>query len=193
MVGNAAGNGQDGGGVPGIKKERVVIVKVLDVGCGNRKAAGAVGIDRIKDSQADIVWDLDTFPWPLESDSFDRIVCSHVLEHLENVVAVMEELHRIGRSGAEVAIELPHFSDPGAFCDPTHRHYFSYFSFDYFTGNPMYPCYSKARFRIRQRSFKAVSGMNRFLANHIAPRLYESRFSRIFPSYALALTLEIVK
>jgi len=167
--------------------------KVLDVGCGRRKIPGAVGVDVLAVPGVDVVWDLNRFPWPFEDNSFAEVNCSHVLEHLDDVVKVMEEIHRIGAPGARIAIEVPHFSHPGAFCDPTHKHYFSYYSFDYFTGNPVYPVYTDVRFAIKERGFKAVSGMNRFLSRRIEPHLYEERFARVFPSYALTLILEVIK
>ena len=67
-------------------------MNVLDVGCGNDKLPGATGIDRSPRTQADVVHDLDTFPWPLRDGSFDRVRCRDVLEHLADVFAVMEEI-----------------------------------------------------------------------------------------------------
>lgn len=46
----------------------------------------------------------------------------------------MEEIHRVCADGAIVRITLPYYSRGNAFADPTHRHYFSLFSFHYFTG-----------------------------------------------------------
>lgn len=168
-------------------------MKILDIGCGGRKTAGAIGIDKYFASRPDIVGDLDGSSWPLRADTFDKIVCRHILEHLHDTVAVMEEIHRIAKPGARVHIEVPHFSHPDAYRDPTHRHYFTYFSFDYFTGDPMYPEYTKARFKVVSKRFRATSGINRFLSSRLDPGLYEERFCRIFPSYGLELELEVVK
>jgi SAM-dependent methyltransferase len=168
-------------------------MRVLDVGCGSSKRANAVGIDKSPYPNVDIVCDLERFPWPIGNSSFDVIVCKHVLEHLRDVVGVMEEIHRIARPGAKVIIEVPHFSHPDAFRDPTHIHFFSYFSFDYFTGSPLYPEYTKARFKIVKKSFRATSGLNRFMASRVKPHLYEERFARIFPSYGLSIEMEPVK
>ncbi len=167
--------------------------RILDIGCGKRKADRAIGIDKLSDSDADIVLDLDTFPWSLKSDSFDLIFCRHILEHLDDVVKAMEEIHRIAKPSAKVIIEVPHFSHPDAFRDPTHKHFFSYFSFDYFTGDPLYPQYTQARFKITKKEFRATSGLNRFLSSRINPRLYEERYARVFPSYGLYIELKTVK
>jgi len=53
---------------------------ILDVGCGTRKSdPDAIGIDVSSRSAADIIWDLDEFPWPLENNAFDRIHMSHII------------------------------------------------------------------------------------------------------------------
>jgi len=165
-------------------------MKILDVGCGKNKSAGAVGIDKSVNSSADIVWDLECFPWPIESASFDVVICKHVLEHLRDVVMVIEEIYRILKPGGSLIIEIPHFSHPDAFRDPTHIHFFTYFSFDYFTGDPMYPEYTKVKFKIIKKEFKAASGLNRFFSTRIEPHLYEARFARVFPSYGLYIEME---
>jgi len=76
-----------------------VNMNTLDVGCGNFKAPGAVGIDFNPSTAADIVHDLNRYPWPLEDNTFDRIVCRHIVEHVTDMVHFMEEIHRVGRQG----------------------------------------------------------------------------------------------
>jgi hypothetical protein len=57
----------------------------------NRKAEpGALGIDR--SPGPDFVWDLDHYPWPLEADGFERIHMSHIIEHVQDVMAMMAEV-----------------------------------------------------------------------------------------------------
>ena len=68
---------------------------------------------------------------------------------LGNVVQVIEELYRIA-TRAYIIIITPYFTSVDAFSDPTHRHYFSARSFDYFTGNfPEYDFYAQAHFAKR--------------------------------------------
>lgn len=98
---------------------------LLDVGCGSKKLPGAVGIDLSADTDADIVHDLDVFPWPLDDGAFDQIVMQDVIEHLRDPYAVFAELHRVARPGARVQLRTPHFSSLLAYSDPTHLHYFS--------------------------------------------------------------------
>ena len=105
---------------------------ILDVGCGSKKVPGAIGIDVNPNSSADQIHDLNVIPYPYANDTFDAIVCDNCLEHLENVVAVMEELHRIAKPSASVKIIVPFYASRYAHTDPTHRHSFGWRSFDYF-------------------------------------------------------------
>jgi SAM-dependent methyltransferase len=98
---------------------------VLDVGCGSAKVPGAVGLDISAETDADIVHDLDEFPYPVETDSFDHVLLQDVLEHVREPVRVMEELHRVLRPGGHLQLRTPHFSSSLAYGDPTHQHYFS--------------------------------------------------------------------
>ncbi len=98
---------------------------VLDLGCGSAKAPGAVGIDISSETDADIVHDLDTFPYPIEDNSFDHVLMQDVIEHLEEPIRVMEEVHRVLRPRGRVDLRTPHFSSALAYGDPTHRHAFS--------------------------------------------------------------------
>jgi SAM-dependent methyltransferase len=98
---------------------------VLDVGCGSKKWPGAVGLDISEDTDADVVHDLNEFPYPLEDDSFDQVLMQDVLEHVRDPIRVMDELHRVCRPGGRIQLRTPHFSSMLAYSDPTHTHYFS--------------------------------------------------------------------
>jgi len=107
----------------------------LDVGCGSRKLPGFVGIDNMISPQVDVIHDLNVYPWPFAHDSFNHVVCRHSLSHLDDVVAAMEELHRITAPGGSIEIVAPHFSSDNYFTDVTHRRAFGYRSMDYFCIN----------------------------------------------------------
>jgi len=82
----------------------------LNLGCGYFCREGFVNVDRDPDSPADVIHDLDRFPYPFADDSFDYIEMSHVLEHLEHTAEAMSEISRILRPGGMVRIRVPHFS-----------------------------------------------------------------------------------
>lgn len=94
---------------------------VLDLGCGPRKQPGAWGVDLHAFEGVDQVMDLDRCPWPLESDAFGVIYAHHVIEHVADIKAFMNELHRVARPDAVVEIVTPHFSSLDSWKDPTHR------------------------------------------------------------------------
>jgi len=105
---------------------------ILDVGCGQNKFAGAVGIDSNPRSHADVIHDLGVFPYPFKNDQFDEIICRHVIEHLPDVMTFVTELHRITKPGGRIRIVTPHYTNPDWATDPTHRNHFNSYSFTCF-------------------------------------------------------------
>ena len=121
---------------------------ILDVGCGRNKHPGAIGLDRNRDTAADVICDLDRFPYPFRDGQFGEIRLVHVIEHVADVIATLEELHRLARPGGVIRIETPHYTDFSSFCDPTHRWHLNSFSFRYFGENHGgFGYYSRARLR----------------------------------------------
>ena len=106
-------------------------MRILDVGCGNNKTPGAIGLDINPRTQADVIADLDAPSYPFAANSFDLIVGNHVIEHVRDVVVFMEELHRLLWSGGQLRLVTPHYTNPRAYADPTHRRYLS-LAADYF-------------------------------------------------------------
>ena len=129
----------------------------LDVGCGRNKHPGAIGIDRNRDTAADVICDLDHFPYPFRDSQFDQIRLIHVIEHVADVIATLEELHRLARPGGVIRIETPHYTDFSSFCDPTHRWHLNSFSFRYFGDrNGGFGYYTRARMRERRVHVKLL-------------------------------------
>jgi len=102
---------------------------ILDVGCANNKVPGTVGIDIDPNSAADIIHDLNVYPYPIESNSVDKVYAKHIIEHVDNPRAFVNELHRIIKVGGTVFFETPHFSCRVAYSEPEHKFFFSYFMF----------------------------------------------------------------
>jgi SAM-dependent methyltransferase len=158
--------------------------------------AGAVNVDLTANTQPDIVHDLNVLPWPFADSSFDEVHAYDVLEHLEHVLATIEELHRVSRHGAILNIVVPHFSSDGAFTDPTHRHYFGARTFDYVTEGHPNSFYTQARFRIARRQVVFRPTLGNKLVHRLANRfldVYEQRWAWVFPAWFVALQLEAIK
>jgi len=187
-------------------------MNILDVGCGNAKTPGAVGLDFNPATAADIVHDLNQYPWPLPSDHFDRIVCSHIVEHVTDLIRFMEEIHRVSRAGALVEIVTPHFSNRFSYTDPTHLRHLGLRSFDYFVPRRelrhtlltrlfetqyavpdfyVKPLFSLERAHLRLARPFRLAGVQ-WLANRF-PDFYELYLAFIFPARDLHFTLKVLK
>ena len=179
--------------------------KVLDLGCGNKKKIGAIGIDINPYTDADVVHDLDIFPYPFEESMFDEIYADNVIEHLDNIIKVMEELYRISKPGGIIIIKVPYFRSRYAFIDPTHKHYFTVDSFSYFDPNHVHHAlynYSESIFGMTKIIFNedfqknGVGGVFKRLFLHICnkyPRFYEQHASHFFPLDQLTFNLKTIK
>lgn len=95
------------------------VMRKLNVGCGQFRKEGYVNLDVSPLSQADVLHDLDVFPYPFDENAFDVIEADHVLEHLRDPFAVMAELCRIAKPGGTIEIHVPHFSR--ALSHPQHK------------------------------------------------------------------------
>ncbi len=172
---------------------------VLDIGCGKKKQEpGAIGIDRQSGSAADVLCELTHFPWPIRDDSADRVYLSHVVEHQPDILRVMDEVHRISKSGAEVVVVTPHYSSPDSYSDPTHLHHLGFHSFDYFVRDSFENfVYGKAKFRILER--RLTFGGNILLDNlgrlwaGISIDFYEKHLAWVFPARNLICRLSALK
>ena len=104
----------------------------LNLGCGNDKRKDYVNIDSSKQVKPDKVWNLEKTPSTFKTNSVDEIIANHVLEHINNFIPLMHELHRICKPNAIIRIKTPFYSAWGQFNDPTHVRFFSPFTFSYF-------------------------------------------------------------
>lgn len=96
----------------------------LNLGCGHKILDGWVNVDKYDTFSPDVIWDLETFPWPFEDNSVEEILLSHVMEHLGSTsnifLKIMQELYRICKNKAEIDIIVPHPWHDIFMGDPTH-------------------------------------------------------------------------
>jgi SAM-dependent methyltransferase len=111
-------------------------MKILDVGCGKRKYESddpkdkIIGVDINRDSQADIIYNLNKRPWkPFKTNEFDKIYSSHCIEHLNDWVDVLKEMIRITKPNGIIEILTPHFSSGSAFSTIGHVNYYGVSTF----------------------------------------------------------------
>jgi ubiquinone/menaquinone biosynthesis C-methylase UbiE len=171
--------------------------RILEVGCGTHKTDGAVGLDLLDLPGVDIVHDMEQMPWPVEAASFDEVRCFHVLEHVVDICAVMDELHRVTKPDGRVHIVVPYFARYSSFKDPTHRRFCTFESFNYFvegTGDRDRG-YSRHAFRyaVHKLNFrKGVRGRLGAWIHRRSHRNYERHWAHLFPARTLEIVLEPV-
>ncbi|MBM4146315.1 MAG: hypothetical protein FJ240_08595 [Nitrospira sp.] len=94
----------------------------INLGCGVNQIPGYINVDKY--GSPDIRHDLETFPWPWETNSVCEVLLNHVLEHLGETNSVffgiIKELYRICSSGAEIHVAVPHPRHDEFLSDPTH-------------------------------------------------------------------------
>jgi SAM-dependent methyltransferase len=173
--------------------------KILDLGCGKKKRPGSIGVDYSDRHNADIIHDLNVFPYPFESNSIDQVYLDNVLEHLDKPMRVMEEIHRISKSGGVVKVMVPYFRSPWAFIDPTHKTFYTVDSFAYYDPRHII-CqrydYTTARFLVERIVFNETLNVKRWtkkimvkLANKY-PNRYEAYLSHFYPLDELTFYLK---
>ena len=112
----------------------------LDLGGGGNPQTGFINIDIRDLPQVDIVHDLTDIPWPLPDECCNRVMASHLIEHINpanfGFVNFMNEVWRICKPGAEFMIAAPYGVSPGFIQDPTHCNPVNESTFGYF--DPMH-------------------------------------------------------
>ena len=120
----------------------------LNLGCGQKYLPGYVNCDVLPHVRADRYFDLNRFPYPFADGCADEIWMDNVLEHLDDVVVVMSELHRLLRPGGRLRLLVPYAKSDWAYQDPTHKHFFTEQSMNYFCDGWDYSYYVPFRFRL---------------------------------------------
>lgn len=183
----------------------------LEVGCGDNKRDGYMGMDIVQLPAVDVVHDMNIVPWPFGENSFEEIIFDDVLEHSKNFLGILSEVYRVSDSNAIIKISLPHFSSDNMYSDPTHTIFFSSRSFNYFDKSLNY----KHSFYLQDVNFKIIKkyisfrqyfthddkrpffnpfkwiGIE-FMVNKYQ-RIYERFFCWILPAAELYFELKVIK
>jgi len=124
-------------------------MKKLNFGCGRDIKLDYINADIVKFDGVDIAFDFNSFPYPFNDNEFDEVYCDNVLEHLEDVKAVIDELYRISKNNCIIHIIVPYYNCYGAYNDVTHKHYFSHMSFEpFYNENYKYYYYFDKKFKL---------------------------------------------
>jgi SAM-dependent methyltransferase len=175
----------------------------LHLGCGNDYKKGYINIDASKDVNPDKVWNLEKTPLPFKDNSVDEVLAFHVLEHINNFIPLMHELHRICRKDALIWIKTPFYSSWGQFNDPTHVRFFTPFTFNYFEGEHNYSHQVKTgyktNFKVQKVKINFGIGYSKIMNKIFNPlinfnhRAYCRFFAWIFPAAEIEYKLRVIK
>ncbi len=134
----------------------------LNLGAGKDIKAGWINHDIASLPSIDVVHDLNEYPWPWVENNFDEILAMDILEHLDDFVKTMEELHRILNPGGIVTIRVPYWNHSHAYIDPTHKRGYHEHAFRFFdVDSPYYQerdYYSSCKFKIVDEVFVLAPG-----------------------------------
>lgn len=167
--------------------------RIANLGCGERHIEGAINIDLFS-KNADVRHDLNLFPYPFTDSTFDEIHAWNVIEHLDDTIEVMHEIHRIGADGCLVHIRVPHFRSACLYEDLTHKRGFAWRSFDIFTEDGLiYGDYAKCRYKIVSREFTPYLLPVLYRALSRLPSLTDNLLSKFIPMASIKFTLQIEK
>ena len=98
----------------------------LNLGCGKDIREGYINYD-IKPI-ADVCGNCEE-GLPFKDDMFDKVVASHILEHIHDLRALKRELWSVLKDGGELIVTVPDYTSPDAWGDDTHCRAFSNQSF----------------------------------------------------------------
>lgn len=166
----------------------------LNLGCGNKKKEGFLGVDRYPCDAAEVLCDM-TQHLPFRDGSIDAVYLDNVVEHLQDIPALVKEIVRISKYGAHITVITPHFSSLASWRDPTHVHHLSYFSFDHFA-KPSARHYIGGGLKVVGRKlsfgggFLGLAGRLAFIWN---PEMYEKKLCFMFRASTLTFDLEVTK
>jgi len=134
---------------------------LLDIGCGEVVRDNFVRMDKRPLDGLDIVHDLEVFPYPIEDDVCLTIIASHVIEHIKPwlMIDFMNELWRIAKLDAGLAISMPYGYSDGFLQDPTHCNACNFATWQYFDVRfPLYNVY-------KPKPWKIADGFPQYEAN----------------------------
>jgi SAM-dependent methyltransferase len=142
-------------------------IRVLDVGSGLNKYQGkagdtVIGMDLFNAGSADVIHDINIFPYPFPDNYFDMVWVHHSFEHMDdaydikehksNQIKAVEEFWRITKPGGKVMIFVPHWSSFVTWGHIDHRRGYGFGTFNMFDiSNKGEQVNSKVRFKVKSR------------------------------------------
>lgn len=181
----------------------------LDLGCGNNKRKGAIGLDMNPslESIVDVIHEaMDRGFLPFKDNSFSTVYMSDFIEHISFIPWLLSEVYRICVNNAVVEIRFPHYSSTNAHSDVTHIHHgFGLHALDHFDPSTefgkkymyytQYGRYFPFKIESIQPEFDtSLRGrFKKLLYNARGPDFYERKISRFLPLDNIVVILRVDK
>jgi len=103
----------------------------LNIGAGETYIPGFVNIDVVP--WADVSLDMNRDRLPYKDNSIDLVFTYHCLEHLDNYLFALGEIHRVLRHRGRLLVGVPYVTlTEYHLVNPYHRQNFNEYSFDFF-------------------------------------------------------------
>ncbi len=103
----------------------------LNIGAGVSCLPDFINVDI--STRADVTIDLNREPLPFDDDSVDLVFTYHCLEHLENYLFALGEIHRVLTHNGRLLVGVPYVTlTEYNLVNPYHRQNFNEYSFDFF-------------------------------------------------------------
>jgi SAM-dependent methyltransferase len=146
------------------------MVTKINLGCGPKYFKDYINCDISPRVKADKYFDLEKFPYPLDSNMADEILLDNVMEHLDDIPQVMDELHRILKPGGVLRVIVPYAKSDWALQDPTHKHFFTERTLQYFCeGFYGISYYAACKYRLLKADLTADSTTLRHKLRNMIP------------------------
>jgi hypothetical protein len=155
----------------------------LDLGCGERKREGFVGVDRVERPGVDVVADLEE-RLPFDDNSVIEAHCHSVVEHLRDPISFFDEVHRVLHASGKLTVYVPHFSNPYGHSDPTHEHLYGLYTFQYLAPQSRQPFRRKVPDHYTSAHWDVVSQRLIFVGDTRIGMLFGRAFGKLINSHA---------
>lgn len=166
----------------------------LNLGCEDKILKGFVNVDMTKRKGVK-THNLNKIPLPWKTSSVDYILCSHLLEHLDNPLNFLKELHRISKKDSVIDLYVPHFSGFATYADFTHKFPgFSFFSLgEEWVNKDLFKLFSvKKKLNFTRVNYKWMNEFFNPLIN-LSPTIYERFLCYLIPCSEIHFQLKVLK
>jgi predicted SAM-dependent methyltransferase len=177
----------------------------INLGCGEQQIDNYIGLDLVPTTSVDVICDLE-HPLPLATGVVDKVYAKSLLEHIDNLEALLTEVQRVLKLNGRFHIYVPHWSNPLYYSDYTHMRFFGLATFDYFLSpnKQMYrrvPVYTELQFEVInvrllfESPFKLIRWLMKAFQwainqNTDLQFFYEFHMSHLIPCYAIEFNLK---